>query len=163
MDVKGEWGQPIALSRGDRPSGFTAQTWNRSEPDHAGVYVFGCRVKKKVTPLYVGQSVRLMGRLEGYLKQIGPLVKKLSEQPEDATLVFIPCPIKIKRGKKFRPLKKHDPKTKAILDKVEIALIAHLAARYDLLNTALMNMDTIEFDASLGMKWSSPRIKSARR
>jgi hypothetical protein len=107
-----------------------------------------------------GANYAFRGRLEAHLKQTGPLVNALRQQPTDATLVFIPCPIEVKPGNAFKPLPKRSPTTKAILDKVEVALIAHLSALgYKLLNTALMKMDTIEFDSTLGMAWSAPRLK----
>jgi hypothetical protein len=122
IDLK--WDKPIRLKRASRQKNeiYSIRSLDRI-PKKAGVYIFARTFGKFIQPLYVGQGLKLRGRIKGQLNNAGLMMGIKNAQAGRRILLV-------------GHLKPHPGQQKGkVLDIVESALIKHaLAAGCDLLN-----------------------------
>jgi hypothetical protein len=155
LDIQAKWHDPVLLERCDRKSGFRAN--EPAVPDDPGLYAFIQRQDGAATPLYVGRSVTVRGRLNSYMRQDNRVARALRKIVDD-DILFMACTVQIRRRGKFVALRKADEDRDRILELLETALIARLSATHRLINIAnTKNVHSISFETNGYAEHWSPR------
>ncbi len=123
MKIDLKWERPFRLKDGSRLNliySCTGLDRIRSKP---GVYVFARRFSKSVFPLYIGQALRLRGRIEQQFNNV-KLMMGLKKARSGHRILLV-ARLSLHPGQQ----------KKKVLDIIESALIKHaLAQGHDLLN-----------------------------
>lgn len=79
MEINANWSQPLEL-KADRDGPLIYKIDLDELPQKPGVYVFARRHGKSVTPIYIGETVSVQGRIKNHLKSL-PLMSAIRDAP----------------------------------------------------------------------------------
>ncbi len=146
MDILLEWLKPVQLIDGSKENLVYSVPRLDKIPEAPGVYVFARRFGDTACPLYIGQALKLRGRIKNQLQGNVRLMQGINKAKSGDRLLLL-----------AKIVKKQGQQVERVLDTVERALIEHaLSQGHDLLNKQGTNtlVDSIR---SKGKKaWHTP-------
>ena len=154
MKIEASWSQPIPLKRG-RDDGYKIYDLDLElVPKSPGVYIFARKYGNTVSPIYVGESLGLRGRIAGHLKSL-PLMRAIQNAPNGKRFLIY-CTVKA--GNKNR--------AKTLVKVLERSLILHVQSEgHELFNKMGTKMPTheISFSGNRTSDAIAPRMMLIKR
>ena len=154
MKIEAAWSNPIPLKKGGAEGYKIYDVDLDLVPKAAGVYVFARKHGQTVSPIYIGETVGLRGRIAGHLKSL-PLMKAIENAPAGARFLIY-CTVKA--GNK--------EKAKKLVKVLERSLILHAQSEgHALFNKSGAKMPTheISFTGNRTSEAIAPRVMLIKR
>jgi hypothetical protein len=153
MKIEAAWSKPIDLKLDASGALIYTMDW-RNLPSDPGVYVFGRKHGETVTPIYIGETLSIRGRMKNHLESV-PLMRAMENEPSGSRFVMY-CTVKAGTQEKA---KKH-------IRVLERALILHSQSEgHELVNKrgTKLPTDTISFKGNRTSEAIAPRTMLIKR
>ncbi len=154
MKIEATWSKAIPLEKGSAHGDKIYDVDLDLVPKEPGVYVFARRHGDKITPIYIGESVGLRGRITGHLKSL-PLMRAIERAPAGSRFLIY-CTVKAGNREK----------AKKLIKVIEKSLILHAQNEgHELFNKSGTKMPTheIAFTGNRVSEAIAPRLMLIKR